>query len=80
MWDGGNIAHYAPDASARADRRQPGRAPWIDLGDLRARGAVVVWTDGAIRSALPRTFRAIADDAEVQPPFTLPMRLRQRLR
>ena len=23
-------------ASARADRRQPARAPWIDLGDLRA--------------------------------------------
>ena len=24
MWDGGNIAHYAPEPSARADRRQAG--------------------------------------------------------
>jgi hypothetical protein len=54
---------------------RPGRAPWIDLGDLRARGAVVVWTAGADPRALPLEYRSIAEDAEIQPPFTLPMRL-----
>jgi hypothetical protein len=50
---------------------RPGRAPWIDLGDLRAKGAVVVWTGDS--RALP--YRLFADEAEIQPPFTLPMRL-----
>ena len=74
MWDGGNIGHYAPEHPRVLIDGRPSRAPWIDLGDLRARGAVVVWTGGS-PSALPLAYRAIADDAEIQPPFTLPMRL-----
>jgi 4-amino-4-deoxy-L-arabinose transferase-like glycosyltransferase len=77
MWDGGNIGHYAPDHPRVLIDGRPGRAPWIDLGDLRARGAIVVWTDGADPRVVPREYRAIAEDAEIQPPFTLPMRLGQ---
>ena len=49
----------------------PRRAPWIDLADLRARGAVLVWTDGDPR-ALPENFAAVAPGAEIGAPFDLP--------
>lgn len=74
MWDGGNIGHYAPERPRVLIDGRPGRAPWIDLGDLRARGAVVVWINGDART-LPVQYRAVAEDAEIQEPFTLPMRL-----
>ena len=44
-----------------------------DLGDLRAKGAVVVWTGDS--RTLPLSYRMFADEAEIQPPFALPMRL-----
>jgi 4-amino-4-deoxy-L-arabinose transferase-like glycosyltransferase len=74
MWDGGNVGHYAPEHPRVLIDGRPSRAPWIDLGDLRARGAVVIWTSGDPR-ILPLAYRAVAEDAEIQPPFTLPMRL-----
>jgi hypothetical protein len=74
MWDGGNIGHYAPEHPRVLIDGRPVRAPWIDLGDLHARGAIVVWTTGN-PNVLPPAYRAVAGDAEVQPPFTLPMRL-----
>ena len=46
MWDGGNLAHYSPDQPQVLIDGEPRRAPWIDLGDLRKKGAVVVWTQG----------------------------------
>ena len=49
---------------------KPERAPWIDLNDLRARGAVVVWTAGDLK-ALPIEYRNIAADAQVQRSFLL---------
>ena len=73
MWDGGNVAHYAreqPRVLIDGDRR---RAPWIDLGDLRSKGAVVVWT-GSDPTVMPLALRGIAGDAQIQPPFTLPFR------
>jgi hypothetical protein len=36
---------------------------------------LVVWTGGDGLRGLPLEFRAVAEDAEIQPPFTLPMRL-----
>ena len=70
MWDGGNISHYAPSHPRVLIDGEPARAPWIDLDDLRARGAVVVWTDGD-RHVIPIAYRNIAGDAAVQPPFKL---------
>jgi hypothetical protein len=75
MWDGGNVSHYAPERPRALIDGNPARAPWIDLGDLRSRGAIVVWTDGRDPRVVPPAYRAIADDAEVQQSFTLPMRL-----
>jgi hypothetical protein len=73
MWDGGNVAHYAREQPRVLIDGDPRRAPWIDLGDLRSKGAVVVWTDGD-PDVMPVGLRMIAGDAQVQPPFTLPFR------
>jgi hypothetical protein len=73
MWDGGNVAHYAREQPRVLIDGNPRRAPWIDLGDLRSKGAVVVWTDGD-PAVMPVGLRGIAGDAQVQPPFTLPFR------
>ena len=75
MWDGGNVAHYSP---ARPQPRVlidglPRRAPWIDLADLGAKGAMVVWTDSDPR-VLPQGFAAMAAGAEIGTPFDLPSR------
>jgi hypothetical protein len=51
----------------------PRRAPWIDLADLKARGAAVVWVVGD-RTSVPPEYRAFAPDAQVGPPFILPNR------
>jgi 4-amino-4-deoxy-L-arabinose transferase-like glycosyltransferase len=73
MWLGGNVSHYAPGHPRTLIDGKPERAPWIDLADLRVRGAVVVWSDGD-RARLPDEYAAIAAGAQVQPPLTLPFR------
>jgi 4-amino-4-deoxy-L-arabinose transferase-like glycosyltransferase len=75
MWDGGNVAHYSPQ---RPQPRVlidglPRRAPWIDLADLKAKGAVVVWTESDPH-VLPAGFAAVAAGAELGTPFDLPFR------
>ena len=70
MWDGGNVAHYAPDHPRVLIDGEPERAPWIDLTDLRSKGAVIVWTAGDL-NAVPPGLRSVAADAAVQPPFLL---------
>ncbi len=73
MWDGGNVAHYAsqrPQPRVLVDG-QPDRTPWIDLADLRARGAVLVWTESN-PNVLPPNLAAIAPGAEIGQPFDLP--------
>ena len=72
MWDGGNVAHYSaqrPQPRVLIDGL-PRRAPWIDLNDLRARGAVIVWTDSDPR-VLPPNLGAVAPGAELGTPFDL---------
>jgi hypothetical protein len=70
MWDGGNVAHYAPSHPRVLVDGKPQRAPWIDLGDLSRQGAAVVWTDSD-RTRLPDAYRAIASNAVVQQPIRL---------
>jgi len=75
MWDGGNVSHYS---TARPQPRVlidglPRRAPWIDLADLRSRGAVLVWTESDPR-VLPPAFAAVAPGAEIGAPFQLTWR------
>ena len=73
MFTGGNVAHYAPEHPRNLIDGEPGRGPWIDLTDLKKRGAVVVWTE-ADTANVPVRLGALARGAEVQPPFALPYR------
>jgi Dolichyl-phosphate-mannose-protein mannosyltransferase len=73
MWVGGNVAHYSADRPRVLIDGSPARAPWIDLADLKARGAAVVWVVGD-RTSVPPEYRAVAADAQVGVPFTLPAR------
>jgi hypothetical protein len=73
MWDGGNLAHYSADQPQVLIDGAPRRAPWIDLGDLRRKGAVVVWTQGDL-TQLPASLANVAPQAGVGAPFDLPMR------
>jgi 4-amino-4-deoxy-L-arabinose transferase-like glycosyltransferase len=73
MWDGGNLAHYSPDQPQVLIDGAPARATWIDLADLRNKGAVVVWTQGD-PAQLPAQFASVASNATVGAPFDLPMR------
>jgi hypothetical protein len=73
MWDGGNLAHYSPDQPEVLIDGLPRRAPWIDMADLRKKGAMVVWSGGDT-AQLPAQFASIAGNAEVGAPFDLPMR------
>jgi hypothetical protein len=73
MWDAGNVAHYAREQPRVLIDGNPDRAPWIDLGDLRSKGAVVVWT-ASDPAVVPVALRGIAADAQVQPPLRLPFR------
>lgn len=73
MFTGGNVAHYAPERPRNVIDGEPRRAPWIDLADLRKRGAVVVWTE-ADTTNVPARLAAVTAGAEVQPMFALPYR------
>jgi 4-amino-4-deoxy-L-arabinose transferase-like glycosyltransferase len=73
MWDGGNLAHYSPDQPQVLIDGEPARAPWIDLDDLRKKGAVVVWTQSDPK-VVPAPLAAVASGAKIGVPFDLPMR------
>jgi Dolichyl-phosphate-mannose-protein mannosyltransferase len=73
MWVGGNVAQYSAERPRVLIDGSPRRAPWIDLADLEARGAAVVWVVGD-RLSVPPEYRAVAPDARVGTPFTLPNR------
>ncbi|MGH6674406.1 MAG: glycosyltransferase family 39 protein [Xanthobacteraceae bacterium] len=73
MWLGGNLAHYSPDQPHVLIDGLPRRAPWVDLNELRAKGAILVWDVGDLER-LPAPFAALAPNAKVGPSFTLPAR------
>jgi 4-amino-4-deoxy-L-arabinose transferase-like glycosyltransferase len=73
MWDGGNLSHYSPDQPRVLIDGLPARAPWIDLADLREKGAILVWTQGDPKQ-IPTAFAAVAPAAELGAPLDLPMR------
>jgi len=82
---GGNTSHYAPEQPRLLILGDPQNAPWIDLDDLKRRGAVIVWAktsevrppmvwESADMDALPSAFSAFAGNAKVQQPFKIPFR------
>lgn len=73
MWEGGNIAHYSSDHPRVLIDGKPVRAPWIDLADLKRKGAVIVW-ENSDPATIPAEFAAHASGAVVQPPLSIPHR------
>jgi 4-amino-4-deoxy-L-arabinose transferase-like glycosyltransferase len=41
-----NVAVYSPDRPRVVVHGRPRISPWIDMGDLRKRGVLIVWEDG----------------------------------
>ncbi|MGB6535686.1 MAG: glycosyltransferase family 39 protein [Xanthobacteraceae bacterium] len=72
-WLGGNLAHYSPDQPHVLIDGLPRRAPWVNLADLRAKGAVLLW-EGRDLQHLPAAFAGIAPNAKVGKPLILPAR------
>lgn len=70
-WLAGNLAHYSPDQPHVLIDGKPRRAPWVDLAAMKADGAVLVWDAGDLRR-LPAPFAALAPNAQVGTPLTLP--------
>lgn len=68
-WTGGNVFHYAAEHPHVLIDAKPTRAPWIDLDDLKTKGAVVVWTGGD--STNVATYAVTTPGAQLQAPFTL---------
>jgi hypothetical protein len=77
MWEGGNVGHYAPERPRVLIDGRPARAPWIDLADMRSKGAAIVWTEGDLKT-LPLAYRQFSDRAVVQEPFEVPFRNGER--
>ncbi len=73
MWLAGNLAHYSPDQPHVLIDGLPRRAPWVDLAQMRAKGALLVWDVGDLQK-LPGPFATLAPNAKVGTPFTLPTR------
>lgn len=69
-WEGGNVSHYAASRPRLLVDGDPARAPWIDLADLKRKGAVVVWADQP-KDRIPEEYRAVAGAAEVGEQLTL---------
>jgi 4-amino-4-deoxy-L-arabinose transferase-like glycosyltransferase len=72
MWLGGNVSRYSPERPRTLIDGKPERVPWIDLADVKRRGAVIVWDGGG--DTVPPDFARFAAGARVQPPITLPWR------
>lgn len=72
MWLAGNVAHYSPDQPHVLIDGLPRRSPWIDLDDLRAKGAVLVWYGPG--DVLPPDLATVAPSAQIGQPLTIPIR------
>jgi len=67
-----NIAVYSPDRPHVIVHADLGISPWIDAGDLKRRGAVLVWEDGQIDAAQLARLRSDYPGLDVREPLTLP--------
>ena len=65
-----NLAVYSPDRPHVIPLGDPKLAPWVEISDLRRRGAVLVWEEGNPR-ALPDEWRKTFPDLDIQPTLVL---------
>ena len=62
-----NVAVYSADRPHVLVRCDPKLAPWIDLADLRRRGAVVTWEEGLAGDGMVEQWRDMFGEFEIQP-------------
>ena len=65
-----NLAVYSPDHPHVLPHGEPALAPWVDMNDLRRRGAVLVWEEGHFDARLD-AWRKSFSDFEIQPTLVL---------
>jgi hypothetical protein len=65
-----NVAVYSPDRPRVVVHGEPRLSPWIDMADLRRRGAVLVWQEG-LAGADPERLKATFGPIEIVPALTL---------
>ncbi|MGO8916394.1 MAG: glycosyltransferase family 39 protein [Stellaceae bacterium] len=65
-----NVAVYSQDRPHVVVHGELKLSPWVDIGELRRRGAVLVWEDGLAGSNIDQ-LRATFGDIEVQPVLVL---------
>ena len=68
-----NMAVYSPDRPYVVVEADLARSPWIDPGDLRRRGLVIVWERNLSRD-MPEAMRANFPDAEFRAVLDVPRR------
>jgi dolichyl-phosphate-mannose-protein mannosyltransferase len=66
-----NLAVYSPDRPHVVVHGRPQLSPWVDMNDLRRRGAVIVW-EGLPDSAQVEEWRRTFPGMTIQPPLVLP--------
>lgn len=67
-----NVAVYSPDRPHVVVHGDSRLSPWIDIVDLKRRGAVVVWQKSSLAEAMPDGLLVTHSRAEVRPPLVLP--------
>jgi hypothetical protein len=67
------VAVYSADHPRVIVHGDPDLSPWIDLADVKRRGAVLIW-DWGFSAGIPKNIRAIFPEAELQPGLMLPRR------
>jgi hypothetical protein len=65
-----NVAVYSPDHPHVVVHGELKLSPWVDKGELRRRGAVLVWEEGLPGGNIDQ-LRATFGDIEVQPVLVL---------
>jgi hypothetical protein len=80
-WLAGNVAFYAPAASAHARPHvfimaDPLISPWIDANDLERKGGILLWcsnrcADPESAKSIPSYYLERFPDAQIQQPLTL---------
>jgi 4-amino-4-deoxy-L-arabinose transferase-like glycosyltransferase len=66
------VAVYSADRPHVIVHGDPDLSPWIDLADVRRRGAVFIWDWGWSQLGIPENIEATFPDAELQPRLMLP--------
>jgi hypothetical protein len=67
-----NVAVYSPDRPHVIVHGNPHKSAWIDMADVRRRGAVLVWLPAPGVTSLPDRLATTFPGAELQPPLVLP--------